>query len=305
MRNGLTLIETLIVLAIVGTLSAITVPAVQRVREASLRMQSLNNLRQIAVATHNYVGSHQGRLPIMADPRWHPYGDKDAQAPLFVSLLPYLGEQRLYEWFQERDDPARLAASFAPVESKIRLSVFLNPLDPSESYAERDLFTYQQFMHSATSYACNAQVFDLCPRLMAISDGTSNTIFLTEHYWQCRNTQFNFSAGFARRRLWRELHITRATFADGGPLVGKGDNCRDFYPITKGEPPVSAARHNKSFQVAPRPDDCDPRVPNAASSVGLQVAMGDGSVRLLSPSMAPHLFWGAVTPNKQDLTSVD
>ena len=89
--SGFTLVELLVVVAIIGILMGLLLPAIQAVRQASRRTVCLNNLRQLIVATHDYQASNQHL----------PTADNGSGASMFVDLAAHMDQLYYYERFQE------------------------------------------------------------------------------------------------------------------------------------------------------------------------------------------------------------
>jgi len=108
-RRGFTLIELLVVIAVIGVLLALLLPAVQAAREAARRTQCRNNMKQIALAQHNYHDVHRQFAPGFIQLRnlWAFQGPRNwflAQCNVDInshlwgeSLLPYLEASTVYE----------------------------------------------------------------------------------------------------------------------------------------------------------------------------------------------------------------
>jgi prepilin-type N-terminal cleavage/methylation domain-containing protein len=301
-RKAFTLIEILIVIGIVAILIGLLLPAVQQVRHAASLGQSQNNLRQISLSLANYTSQHDPRMPTIAVPIKLLYLWETKSVPFFVELLPHLEQPRLYDQFRF----SAIQLSELSGWQNPTLKVYLNPLDPSR-YIESQIPPDSGL--AITSYAANAQVFDGSPSIHSVTDGLSNTIFVSEHYgWACGESfffGFRYDHG-AHGRRFGEFPNPRPTFADGGPNVGRGiENCRDFYPITTGNPPQSRSLNKLTFQHTPTVQKCDPRLLQSSSYRGLQVAMGDGSVRLISPKISEGAFWGQITPRGGEVIFAD
>lgn len=91
--SGFTLIEILVVIAIIGVLIALLLPAVQQVREAARRMKCTNNLKQLGLASANYESAY-GTTPVF-QPSWKTATDNGLYSGL-SRLLPYLEQEGLF-----------------------------------------------------------------------------------------------------------------------------------------------------------------------------------------------------------------
>jgi prepilin-type N-terminal cleavage/methylation domain-containing protein len=98
-RPGFSMIELLVVLAVLGFLLALLLPAMQKVREAAARAQTENNLKQLAIAMHAY---HDVNKTFPA----HASYDKRGRPLLSwrVHILPFIEQKALYNEFH-LDEP--------------------------------------------------------------------------------------------------------------------------------------------------------------------------------------------------------
>jgi prepilin-type N-terminal cleavage/methylation domain-containing protein len=273
-RDAMTLVELLVVIAIVAVLIALLLPAVMQIREAAARTESMNKVKQIALATHNYASAFE-RLPFL-DPTGRTQSPHVSPGrSVFVNLLPYLEQGNAQ--LQSLKDP----------NAAIVLKVYQSPADPSLPAA---LAAGNRAGGWVSSYAANAFAFKDGPRFpTAFTDGTSNTILSAEHYaYQCGATKSNIGMTFdTLYNMLPGFGHHRASFAE---------SVLDIEPVTSGNPPVSEPDiPGFTFQAAPALKACLPAMPQTPHRGGMVTGVADGSVRIVAPSIAPSVFWGAVT----------
>jgi prepilin-type N-terminal cleavage/methylation domain-containing protein/prepilin-type processing-associated H-X9-DG protein len=186
-RRAFTLVELLVVIAIIGVLVGLLLPAVQKVREAANRIKCANNLKQIALALHNYHDTN-GSLP------------PGYQAPGFnvgwgwgAFLLPFLEQQNLSTQLGVSSTAFGGGANpvLATPLTQTKLSVYVCPSDtgPALNPFKRD-HAKSNYRGVAGPYLPPVYVADVDyggvlfqnskVRLTDITDGTSNTLAVGE-----------------------------------------------------------------------------------------------------------------------------
>ena len=209
-RIAFSLVELLVVIAVIGVLLALVLPAVQKVREAAARANCSNNLKQLALAIQMYHDQH-GALP--------PSRIEDAWATWAVLLLPYLDQGNAYQsWdlarrYHEQADAARLVrvpSFYCP--SRRRPDSFSQPdadlryLAPRFSHAPGELSDYAvcggsgsgenelddtkgAFVRATTKLSsprntpeCRVLAWRGVVNLNTVTDGLSHTLFLGDKH---------------------------------------------------------------------------------------------------------------------------
>jgi prepilin-type N-terminal cleavage/methylation domain-containing protein len=271
-RRGLTLLELLVVVAILAVLIGLLLPAVQRAREAAARISSTNNLKQIGLASQNFAALNAGHMPNVGGFNAATW---TTGLSLYATLLPYLDQSQIEAHILS-------GAAGGKWHSKYVVPTLISPADPTARPGQ-----------GVSSYPANAQVFRGRPNLNHIPDGTSQTVLFAERYgYGCGNTVFYWGAN---SETGRRIRRRAPTFAD--PELG------DVVPVTTDPPPAShGSVRGLTFQVKPRLSDCDRRLAQTPHS-GMLVGMGDGSVRTLEGGISERVYWALVTPGKGEIDS--
>jgi prepilin-type N-terminal cleavage/methylation domain-containing protein len=297
-RQGFTLIELLVVIAIIAILIALLVPAVQKVREAAARTQSINNLKQIVLSMQGYNDAYK-YLPFQGGPvvggNVNAVAGNNQSGSWGFQILPYIDQG---PYFSAAVTPiiVPLAAFYCPGRARGN-SVALGS---STDYMYNVLLNNQTTASTANTAVNNKR------NMVGITDGTSNTIFVGHG----QIAQGAYSGPYANNAGATAAAPNVANAVAGSINLGPA-NATDW-GICRGSTTANASNAG----VAPAVNFArDPAGLNTTLnawggpfSQGGLMGMGDGTVRLFPYSMQaaalPGAFGGFLTPSNAEVVTL-
>jgi type II secretory pathway pseudopilin PulG len=288
-RPAMTLFELLLVLAFLVILVALMLPAIVRARGNAQRTRTTDNLKQLALAVHNYHAAFN----------FLPTGVDDNHFSVVSRLLPFLEQDALYKAIDFKkpiDDKANTKAR------RTQIKMLLSPNDPIDKVKDDC---------GATNYLFNDQVFFLNSKLRfgAITDGWSNTIMVGDMLKGDGGTkavtvqrQYVVLGKDALKGIKPDAGV--ADFKDNKHIAG--DRCACW---------IDGRFLQGTFNGALRPNDTRPDV-SCAGAGGVSalrslddtvyVVMCDATARPVNAKKISHKTWqAAMTHNNGDLLGDD
>ncbi|MFO1065976.1 MAG: DUF1559 domain-containing protein [Pirellulales bacterium] len=228
-NHGFTLVELLVVIAIIGILVALLLPAVQMAREAARRMSCSNNLKQIALASHNYESAYK-RLPGVTG------NSTQTSFSVLSKILPFV-EQGNLQSLVNYSIPLTLGSgggqTLNPPQAQAAATVVPFFLCPSDSgltqFQNGGTFAPTNYMVNAGTgevTAAGVQQYNLAnsndglfwyaqsPRMADIIDGTSNTLLLAEDIRGNNQSATVAPTGNERKRMMISLGGVQPALTD-------------------------------------------------------------------------------------------
>jgi prepilin-type N-terminal cleavage/methylation domain-containing protein/prepilin-type processing-associated H-X9-DG protein len=297
--HGFTLVELLVVIAIIGVLVALLLPAVQAAREAARRSQCTNNLKQHGLSLHNFEDSFVQYPALISAGSSSPHTIQEkfkgsTGFTLFNWLLPYIEQRPLYE------------ASNLNVNTSVNgRTVYQTPIKahqcPSETSSPRGLgatthgganvwaignYAGNYYVIGNPDGTTNAACREGLAKSAELIDGTSNTLVFTERYGTCgdggapNSTSTNGNLWSDSNSVWRPIFCINNISKDPAVLASGA-----AYPACP------------KFQMHPHWfNNCNPIQTQSPHPGGINVCMGDGSVKSISGSIDDVVWAAACNP---------
>jgi prepilin-type N-terminal cleavage/methylation domain-containing protein len=215
-RSAFTLIELIVVIAIIGVLIGLLLPAVQAVRAAAARTQSMNNLRQMALAMNTAALNYNQLPPSLGV---YPKGGS-VNGTVFFHMLPFMEEENIYNFVA-----GTAGAAYGTSLLATNVKTFQAPLDPSNNG------------NGLTSYCGNGLCFGTggnnIPAVFG-TKGTSKTICFMERFAVSSNVAGN--------------ELTVNTIGTAGVSF--------IYTYQSGNPPIAGGGSGGSAVTNPTSSNC-------------------------------------------------
>jgi prepilin-type N-terminal cleavage/methylation domain-containing protein/prepilin-type processing-associated H-X9-DG protein len=265
-RSAFTLIEMLVVIAIIAILIGLLLPAVQKVREAAARIESANNLHQIGIASHSYHDAY-GYLPPTTQYKNFSTATSVTitNENFWFAILPFVELNNIVvgshlvqpytnSWYKSGTwGPTCVPGTWGACRNydetgwnygpyaNTKITLFQNPGDPSLSKnPSQNAISYksnQTMLGNFSQYSWGTSGTKMTLTALTNLDGTSNTILVTEAYSYCQH-QGGWNWGG-----WANYYtvITERTTTNEYPLnagntieVPKGLNCDNTKRVQAG-----------------------------------------------------------------------
>jgi prepilin-type processing-associated H-X9-DG protein/prepilin-type N-terminal cleavage/methylation domain-containing protein len=279
-RTAFTMVELLIVIAIITILISLLLPAIQSAREQARRTHCVNNLMQLGIALANYAATHSVLPP----------GVVNDQGPILnlpsgyhhswvVQILPFVGQDNVYRHFNITEgvyEPSNETAAFVKISTLLCPSdEWMGPISYAGCHHDVD----------APIAADNHGVLYLNSRVRPddIPDGPAYTILLGE--MRRAGPSLGWASG------------TRATLRNTGKPINERDPLLPLFPRTGGfrniQPPVSQAELHDVVKSLTADEIWPVTLPGGFSSWhagGSNFLFCDGSVHLLKASIDRRIY---------------
>jgi type II secretory pathway pseudopilin PulG len=290
-----------VVIAVIGVLIAMLLPAVQAAREAARRISCSNNLMQLGLAVQHYESAHEEL----------PSGVLDPVSPVqsvavgqhhgwIVQILPYIEQRNAYEQVDFS------SSVYGPKNAAVRAMRIESLRCPSDPTNNPQASNYAACHHDveAPIASDNHGVFFLNSRVRFsdILDGSSNTIFLGEKLVEAGDLGWMSGTRATLRNsaiVGKTLPLARTQEVMASPTSGEAGSTGSEGQATApaATPPGAAAPASAgpgtAAPTAGAPNPTSPLYVGGFSAMHpgtFMVGLGDGSVRILTAFASPQVF---------------